>query len=579
MSKRYLLHFLFVIVIFCSHQAAGQNQSNFKTYKQNNLENYKIAGQIYNLWKAKDNWFSKSNDTISYFVDDRNYKGILNYGVTFRSKDYRNFNFAENLSMCFLKVEITKCNFNPKDNTLDVEGFVTGNGDWGANEFVRTKKKQDNIHIYLGEKTDTIKSCRLGSIVHVDSVEVKLKNKLIDQYTVLDKFPAFYFKRYSYTTIPLPGKHPFKISGKISKNTLLCFGSGACYSEIYNVGSMIYDGMQHKEMALEKAKTECRPILTNNKKLSDEKSKTSIQDLEYYICTQNAENYILARQYAKAKEEYNLLSTKYPVLFSRDIHNAVRCAILSRDLKAAFLWSEKLAHKGIDLPYFNAKVFNAIRKNPQWKSFSIRFDSISKDSKSKWNPALKKELKSLLNEDQNNYGLANRKNPKVLYETTQAVTPKLIDLLQREGYPSEEKIGVETENDTILIFAPDYNILIRHAIQQQPETLEILEKLLDKSGSTLEYDSKRNSNSVMPNNTCFHIYKGNLYSLKSCGRNELEIKKISFKFNNPYGFIMDYGNFIVSDYNEMNPKEWDDYYQENFNLIMKLTDDWKFYEK
>jgi hypothetical protein len=70
-----------------------------------------------------------------------------------------------------------------------------------------------------------------------------------------------------------------------------------------------------------------------------------------------------------------------------------------------------------------------------------------------------------------------------------------------------------------------------------------------------------------------------LYNSKSCGRSDVEIRKISFKFSNPNGFIMDYGNFVVEAYNPGNPKIADDYYAENYNLVMKLTDDWDFYDK
>jgi hypothetical protein len=63
----------------------------------------------------------------------------------------------------------------------------------------------------------------------------------------------------------------------------------------------------------------------------------------------------------------------------------------------------------------------------------------------------------LLNEDQANYGLENRKKPKELYETTERVTDKFIDLLKREGYPSEERIGSHVINDTTLISFPDFN--------------------------------------------------------------------------------------------------------------------------
>ena len=50
-------------------------------------------------------------------------------------------------------------------------------------------------------------------------------------------------------------------------------------------------------------------------------------------------------------------------------------------------------------------------------------------------------------------------------------------------------------------------------------------------------------------------------------------------FDNPNGFIIDNGNYIISEYNAEDPKEWDDHYEANFRLVVKLTDDWKFYEK
>lgn len=50
-------------------------------------------------------------------------------------------------------------------------------------------------------------------------------------------------------------------------------------------------------------------------------------------------------------------------------------------------------------------------------------------------------------------------------------------------------------------------------------------------------------------------------------------------FVKKYGFISDNGNYIISEYNSEDPKEWDAYYAHNFNFVQKLTDDWKFYEK
>ena len=313
--------------------------------------------------------------------------------------------------------------------------------------------------------------------------------------------------------------------------------------------------------------------------ITNSRSQTQKEEINYYNYTKSAENYILNRQYGKAKEQYNLLAQNYPTLFARDIHNAVRCAVLSRDFKNAFMWGEKLALKGIELPYFNAKIFTSLRKNPEWKSFSIKYDSVCKNAQRKFNLNLKKEITNLLNEDQADYGLENRKNRKTLYETTERLTAKLIDLLKKEGYPSEEKIGSFTVKDTVLVSFPDFNVLIIHALQQKPDNLSALNELLAKSSNALEYDGKRQINNTMGEGSCFRIYKGNLYSSKGCGRNELEIRRISFKFSNPNGFIMEYGNFVVEAHDSKFPDEVDNDYKQRYNLIMKLTDDWEFYDK
>lgn len=571
-----LIHILFITISFAQKQPKN-------TYNQTDFDKNKVFNEVYSFWdKNRSNWFSPSKDSIaaSCFVDARKYKGIINYGVTFRSKTYRNFHFIENLSMCFLKVEITKCTYNPENNNVDIEGFVSGNEDWGNNVLIKAKKEKKYVEIFLGEKTDASRICYLGRIVNKDSVDVKLNNKETNEFTALDTFPAFYFKKYAYSKTLMADKQPFKISGKVSRNTLLAFGSS--YSEIFDIGAMIYDSEKNnRNRIIKRENYDCVPLITSNKLIADiKKEEAEKKEITYYTYTKNAENYILSSQFAKAKEEYNLLAQKYPVLFARDIHNAVRCAILSRDLKAAFSWSEKLAYKGIDLPYFNAKIFNGLRKNPEWKNFSVKYDSISKAAKAKWNLPLKKELDNLLNEDQAEYGLENRKSQKVLYETTERVTDKLIDLLKREGFPSEEKIGSHVIKDTVLISFPDFNVLILHAIQKEPKNLKALNELLDKSGNNLEYDQKRNFNNTMGLGSCFRIYKGNLYNSKACSQNNsLEVRKISFKFNNPNGFIMDYGNYVIEANDSKDPKAVDDYYRDNYVLVMKLTDDWEFYEK
>lgn len=583
MRRVAIVSLIFFLNIFFTFSVTGQNRLFKSSYHQKNFERNKIYDQTYNLWKYKNKWIPNKQDTLlnSYFVDDRSYKGLINYGLTFRNKDYRTFQYVEGLYMHFLKVEFEKARFNPNDSIIAIEGYVSGG--WGdlALNLQNENSVENTIDVFLGEKTDTIKHCYYRKIVNEEYIETKLNNKDVDETTIIDSFPAFYFKNSSHYRTKAKGKRYFKIKGKVTKNTLLAFGGLNCYSEIFDIGAMIYEPDKNKQKRiLRREEMEYRPLIVQNRLVADiEKEKQSAKEVNYYTFTEKAENYILKRQYAFAKESYLLLDKEYKTIFARDIHNAIRCAVLSRDFKNAFYFGKKLAQKGVEKKYFNSKILSSLRKNREWNEFISDYDSLFIESRNKKNINLKEQIEQLVEEDQKDYGLENRRESQVLYETTERVTTKLIELLKKEGYPSEEKIGVYVKNDTILIASPDYHVLIRHAIQQKPKDLKILNELLNKGIEKYEYDSKRSPNNVMFYNSCFHIYKGNLYNSKSCGKNDLAVKKIIFRFNNPNGFIMDYGNFIVSEYNASNPKEKDDYYNQNFNFIMKLTDDWEFYEK
>ena len=580
MKKAIFVLSLFFLNILTIQPVSGQSGKLRNNYSQQDFEKNKIDDQTYNLWQYENKWISNKKDSLAhpYFVDDRNYKGLINYGVVFRSRDYRNFHFTEGLHMYFLKVDFEKAIFNANDSIIEIEGYISGGwGDLSKDQQIE-KGIENKIDVFLGEKIDTTKNCYYSKIVNEEFIEVKLNNREIDETTILDTFPAFYFKNYShYRTLP-KGRRPFKIKGKITNNTLLAFGGKNCYSEIFDLSTMVFYPNRNKRKKIKQRETLAfKTLIVNNELLLDiEKEKAKVKEINYYTYTEAAENYILKRQYAKAKEEYMTLNKEYPVLFARDIHNAIRCALFSRDYENTFYWAEKLAKKGVKINYFNANIFNALKKNRQWKSFNTRYDSIYRENQNSKNYKLKEKIEKLVQEDQADYGLANRKESKVLYETTERVTDKLIDLLKEEGYPSEEKIGVYTINDTILVSSLEYHVLIRHAIQQKTNNLNILESLLGKSISNLEYDSKRSFNNVFQYDSCFHIYKNNLYNSKSCGSNDLMVKKMKFIFKNPYNFLIHTENYVVIEYDKDNPEESDRYYKDNFNFIIKLSNGWEF---
>lgn len=574
MSNNMRLFFILLLNFFIVLNGQSQTKSKNLTFSQKDFQKNKIFENTYHLWSHNYHWGPTVKDTVSYFVDDRNYKGIVNYGVNFRSKDYRLFSLIEDLTMFYLNVEIENCNYDLKDSTITIKGFVSGG--WGIKIDKELNDPKNHIEIFIGNKTDTITNYYYKSPVNKDKVETIWKNQIIDQGHLMDSFPSFYFKNPIHVSTNPEGKRPFKITAKVDKNSIIAFGGSNCYSEIFDIGSMVYFPKKNIKNKIKKEEIKKSIALIVKNQLVNRNEEP--QEINYYTYTEKAENFILRGQYSNAKETYQILNKEYNTLYARDLDNALRCAILSRDYKNAVFWSEKLANKGITIKYFNAAIFSKFKKTSDWNNFALRFDSISSESRKRLNISLKNKVEELLQEDQSNYGLSNRKEAKVLFKTTEIVTDKLIELLKKDGFPSEEKIGVYTKNDTTLVFSPDYNVLIRHAIQQRPKNLTILLRLLDKSEKMREYDSKRSGNTIFIDNSCFHIYKGNLYNAKSCGVNQLMVTKMKFMFKNPHKFTIYNGNYVVRDYTEENSEENEKFYNENFNLILKLTDDWKFYE-
>ena len=570
---------LFILTLITTHCLGQIQQKALKTFTQKDLNAYKFEENKYDL-RTKNSflYLRTENDTSSYYLDPSDYRGIINYGVDFASRDKRTFNFFEYYYVYYTDVKIEKCTFSMSDSIAEIEGQITGG--WDSMDF-KGKPPVDAVEISVGELKKSFAVISFGNFNMVD-YKVTYQGEEKKESFILDTLNTLEFQKIDFRK-NFPSSTPFKVRFKVDKNSVLSIGKLSCYTHFYNIGEMFFAQQKRKGIITPK-KDKNAPrfvkIIENNVQVNDPKNQIKKEAPLYYQLTEKAETYILTRQYAKAKETYMLLAKEYPTLFARDIHNAIRVAVLSRDMKNAFIWGEELAKKGIELPYFNSKIFNGLKKNLEWKSFSKKYDSICKLSQTKWNSNLKKQVNDLLNEDQADYGLENRKESVVLYETTERVTDKLIDLLKKEGYPSEEKIGAFTKNDTILIQSPEFSVIIRHAVQQKSKGLNELNELLEQSYKALEFDLKRSNTHRNFIGACFHIYKGNLYIDKSCDYNsDAMVKKMVFMFNNPNGFIIDNGNYIISEYNPENPKEWDDHYNNNFKLVTKLTDDWTFYEK
>lgn len=577
---------LSIVAIIATNVFAQTSKSKVNVFTQKDLNAYQLDQNTYDFI-GKDSYLRRHSvvDTSSYFLDPKNYKGILNYGVSFEASDKRNYIFIEDYRVYFTDVAFERCNFSVADSIVELEGRISGG--WNVMDF-KGKPPRDVVEVTLGALEKGKRT-----IYFPYNVKDQYQGKNGDFYTLvthngvpkqttfpLDTLDAAFFTAVQFKK-EFNAAMPFKIRCKVTPTTVLSIGKVSCYVHLYALGEMVFaQNKKRPKVSLRSPKDAPRfqSIIENNEQVNSAKPKEETP--AYYQLTAQAEQCIITRKYAKAKAAYTSLAASYPTLYARDIHNAIRVCILSRDLDSAFWWSEKLAAKGIELPYFNSKLVSGLKKNPRWKSFSARYDSIAKQAQKNWDIPLKKAMIALCDEDQSDYGLENRKDSRALYETTERVTAKLVDLLRQKGFPSEEKIGAFTKKDTVLVQAPDFYVVFRHAVQQKPKSLDELNTLLDTYYKDFAFDKKRSSTHRNFPGACFHIYKGNLYIDKSCAYNsDSMVQKMVFMFKNPHGFIIDNGNYIISEYNPEDPKEWDDYYEANFNLVQKLTDDWKFYEK
>jgi len=569
------------------------SQKEVISLKQRDIKTYKINSGIYNFWSHNSNWGNKRGakkvDTLPYFIDEKEYKGLVNYGLECFMVDKSRCIFSkENFKMYFLDINFEHFKFNRKDSIVNIKGTVRKG--WNEKDHLVIKNKgwidSNNVNIYIGEKKDTISKLYYEPWLLNNSPDkfiFTLKKERIKDFVVLDSFPAFYMKNYVYYETNAGSDRQFEISAKVNANSILTFGLEFCYSEIFEIGKLVFDtkdvrrNKRKKRQKEEIVNSDFKFIIRNDVQELYKNNITPKEKTLYYKITETAEDYLVKRQYGKANFEYKKLLKNNHYTFARDIHNAVRTAVISRDYETTISWCEKLILKGIPLSYFNTKLFDKLRKTAYWSEFLLKLPLLKEQHIKGLNQTLITGLEELVAMDQKDYArhAKGEFERSKLYDTTERVNDELIKLLLQEGFPTEEKIGVKMLNDSIPRTSPEYFVLIAHANQANGTRLGELKKIISKSVQNRLYDSTRsNLSELMDIETCFTLYKGNLYYDKSCGLvNKKQLQLIDFSFNNKFGFIIDVGRFAIIAYNKKSEIEDEIFLKEGFNFVKKITDD------
>lgn len=598
MSLGFRIKLAIISIIFTIYSSYSQKGISNVDYSQEYLNAYKIDKNIYNFFWHKNNsyynsTFQKRNfiegDTLPYFADYKTYKGLVNYGIQFNNYDTLLHTIVENLFMYRLEVVIKNLVFNPEDSTVLIKGEIKGGRDYKHiaewKQFVAADRI--GIDVFVGEKKDTVNFLYYDpaiAIFQIKTWDVKLKGNLINKPTALDSFPGFYLKNYEHFKTKADDQKSFEITAKINQNSILVFGLENCYSEIFEIGKLVFDSNAKKKERLKIYKREKEvknpepyvPIIRNNKQELYPDIATEIELPWYYKTIEKAEILVVNKQFAKANDEYKKLLERDHYVFARDLQNAVRASILCRDYSTAIVWCEKLALKGVSLKYFDAQIFEGLKSSKLWNPFLEKYSILNKQYKDGLNPNLIKELSDLVAMDQKDYVRQSKGefDRTKLQATTQRVDDGLIKLIKKEGFPTEEKIGVKIIQDTIIGTSNDYYVLINHSHQTQSNRVDEIKEIINESAAKFEYDMTRNNLSKFINiGTCYMVYKGNLYLDKNCVQKPERLQKIIFANQNKYGFIVNGGDISAFGYNPANEEEDTKFMEEGFNFIMKLTDE------
>ena len=585
---------LFLITI----SAFSQKNIDKSDFSQLDLNAYKVEKDVYNFfWYKNDSYYDSKiqkrnfikGDTLPYFADYKTYKGLENYGIQFDSFDKRLHTIVENLLMYNLEVVIKSFNYNSQDNTIFIRGEVKGGRDFkhiaGWNQF--TKTGRIGVDIFIGEKKDTVNTLYYDptmAMSYEKNWDVKLKGNLINKPTVLDSFPGFYLNNYEHFKTDVNELKSFEIISKINKNSVLIFGLENCYSEIFEIGKLIFDSNAKKieRLKIYKHKKQVKnpepyvAIVRDSKQVLYSDVNIEQELPWYYQSIEKAEQLIVNKQFAKANEEYIKFLEKDHYIFARDMQNAVRASILCRDYSTAIVWCEKLALKGVSLKYFDAQIFERLKSTKLWNPFVGKYPILTNKYKDGLNQNLINGLSDLVAMDQKDYVRQSKGefDPSKLQATTQKVDDGLIKLIKKQGFPTEERIGIKIIQDTIIGTSNDYYVLINHSHQMQSNRVEEIKHIINESAGKFEYDIVRNNLSKFVNiGTCYMLYKGNLYLDKNCINQPQMLQKIIFANQNKYGFVIDGGDVSAFGYNPANEEEDTKFMNDGFNFIMKLTND------
>ena len=136
---------LFIITLFTLAQSGKT-----KRYSNNQMLSHKISTPKQNYYNSK-NSYVPNQDTLNYFVDERNYKVIQEHDIVFFNELNQIRDVIEVNPHQLLEINFTKLKYNKIDSIFIVEGAIKNGWDGRGYQNFR-----NNVDVFIGNYQDTI---------------------------------------------------------------------------------------------------------------------------------------------------------------------------------------------------------------------------------------------------------------------------------------------------------------------------------------------------------------------------------------------------------------------------------------
>lgn len=157
--------------------------------------------------------------------------------------------------------------------------------------------------------------------------------------------------------------------------------------------------------------------------------------IDYHREINKVDLLLQAEKYTDALAIYGQLEKTYPHFFSKDLHNAYICAILSKKYKKAEKYALEMVLHGYKLEDFEKPVSSELKDKKEWKSFLSKYDKQREDYLNDLDTTARKAYAELFVKDQE---IASNRTVDIKKQDAGFVhvEKEMLNLINQHGFPT-----------------------------------------------------------------------------------------------------------------------------------------------